>query len=120
MFRELQNFWYEFKHPELKRHSGKECARIMLSEVKHPDLYLKLGQGVEVKSLCELANVLKEMDDQNFKKCVKCSGSHFSEWVRNSVGDFTLADKLEELDSREEFARAVEVRVSYIKQRAKY
>ncbi len=104
-------------HAELKHSSGSECASILLREVKHPDHYFYLKSGLALKGLCDLEAVLLEMNDDAFVHHVKEGKNDFSAWVRETIGDTKLADKLELLDTREEMANAVSVRVGALKRR---
>jgi DMSO/TMAO reductase YedYZ molybdopterin-dependent catalytic subunit len=117
LVRGLKSFFKDKSHRDLKRSYGKECALVLLKEVPHPDLYFRLHNGVKLKGLCDLAEVLPEMDDATFHKHVSAGKNEFSDWVRNVIGDKTLANKLDLLDNREDVARAVNVRVNWFKNR---
>lgn len=119
-----QRLWQGFRslfrdnsHRDLKRSYGKECALVLLKDVPHPDLYMRLDNGVVLKSLCDLADVLPELDETTFKRHAASGQSDFTHWVRNVVGDKTLANKMDLLDSKEDLARAVQVRVNWFKSR---
>ncbi|MBU1930253.1 hypothetical protein KJ972_01975, partial [Candidatus Micrarchaeota archaeon] len=92
-----------------------DCATVLLREAGHPSLCLKLKNGVTVKGLCDLDAVLQEMDDTTFVFHKNPSRDDFSAWVRRSVGDNVLANKLELLDSKQDIARAVHLRVDWLK-----
>lgn len=113
----LQDFFKDKSHRDLKRSYGKECALVLLKEAPHPDLYFRLQNGVKLKGLCDLAEVLPEMDDAAFHRHVSGGKNEFGDWVRNVIGDKTLANKLDLLENREDFSRAVNVRVNWFKSR---
>ena len=104
-------------HRYLKRTYGSECARVMLREVNHPDLYFQLKNGVVLKSLCDLSDTLPQVDTETFTYHMREKQNDFSVWVRDVIGDATLANKLELLDDKEDMARAVNVRVDWFKRR---
>ncbi|MFH1663216.1 MAG: hypothetical protein ABH986_00085 [archaeon] len=103
---------------ELQRTHPSECAAVLLSEVKHPDHYFYLNNNLPIKSLCELSEHLKEMDESTFKNHVNPERNDFSQWVSNTIGDKTLGKKMGELSEKDEMSKAVEIRVNYIKRRA--
>jgi hypothetical protein len=103
---------------ELQRTNGSECAAVLLSEVKHPEHYFYLSNGIAIKSLSELLDHLKEMDENTFRQHVNQERNDFSEWVSNIIGDKTLGRKIKELKERDEIAKAVEIRVDFIRRRA--
>src|SRR3989344_8230789 len=103
----LEPFLPGSMHSELEISSGRECAKILLSEVKHPDHYFYLSDGVVVKSVCDLENVLQEMPEEVFSTHVSKGKNDFAKWVNDIVGDKVLGEKLSELKTREEMAKAV-------------
>ena len=105
-------------HTDLEMASGRECANILLSEVKHPDHYFYLSDGVVIKSLCDLENVMQEMPQEVFDTHVSKTKNDFSKWVKEIVGDNVLGAKLAELKTKDEMAKAVSIRVNYMKQRS--
>lgn len=113
----LKNFFKDKSHRDLKRSYGKECALVLMKEVPHPDLYFRLHNGVKLKGLCDLAEVLPEMDETTFHRHVSPGKNEFGDWVRNVIGDKTLANKLDMLETKEDAARAVNVRVNWFKSR---
>jgi len=116
--KEMNFFSNRVSHYELQRTSGSECASVLLSEVKHPDHYFYLNNGIAIKSLGELSNHLNEMDEDTFSNHVNEERNDFSAWVSNTIGDKTLGRKIAELNEKDEMAKAVNVRVNYIKRRA--
>jgi hypothetical protein len=116
--KEMNFFSKRISHYELQRTNGSECASVLLSEVKHPDHYFYLNNNLPIKSLCELSEHLNEMDEESFKNHVTEERNDFSAWVSNIIGDKTLGRKLSELKEKDEMAKAVQVRVDYIKRRA--
>lgn len=108
-------FSFDDPHAELKSHSRKDCAIRLLSDVKHPNHQFKVINGLELRNLCDLADALEVMDDQTFAFHVNETRNDFADWVREIIGDHKLADKLENLSTREEYAKAVNVRTEYFK-----
>ncbi|MBU0636076.1 hypothetical protein KKE06_03550 [Candidatus Micrarchaeota archaeon] len=113
----LRILFQDHTHRDLKRSYGSECALVLLKEVPHQDLYLRLENGITLKSLCDLAEVLPALDEETFEKHTNKEKNNFSDWVRNVIGDKTLANKLDFLESQEDTARAVNVRVNWFKRR---
>lgn len=115
--RQMQLFFKDNSHRDLKRSYTGECALVLLKEAPHADLYLRLQNGVTLKSLCDLAEVLPALDEKTFSAHCNQNKNDFSSWVRNVVGDRALADKLDLLDTQEDVSRAVGVRVNWFKRR---
>ncbi len=113
----VKGFLPKNRHVDLKRTYGHECAGVLLKEVRHPDHYFYLHNGAVLKSLCDLDATLQEMDHETFDKHVSPEKNEFAAWVGHIVGDSTLANKLQLLDSKEDVARAVNVRVNWLKSR---
>ena len=108
-------FSFEDPHSELKRHSRKDCAVRLLSDVKHPNHHFRVINGLELRNMCDLADALEVMDDQTFAYHVNDTRNDFAEWVKDILGDQHLAEKMENLESRDDYAKAANVRVDYFK-----
>lgn len=112
-----KKFFARNNHADLRHAYGSECATILLREVKHPDHYFYLKSGLAMKGLCDLEAMLHEMNNETFGHHVREGRNDFAVWVRDTIGDQKLASKLELLDTREEMAQAVSVRVAAFKRR---
>ena len=106
-----------FLHYDLESTSRSECAGVFLREVNHPSNYFFLNGKIPIKSLIELSAVMNEMDKGSFAFHMGKDRNDFSEWVGGVIGDRTLAEKLNQLKTREEMAKAVEVRANYFKRK---
>lgn len=69
--------------------------------------------GEMFSSLLELKDGLKKMGDEDFFCHVNGEKNDFANWVRNSLGDVSLADSLVGI-SREEALKKVTARISYV------
>ncbi len=92
--KEINFFSSEALRYELQRTNGAECAAVLLSEVKHPDHYFYLNNGISIKSFGELSDHLKEIDEKTFREHVNEERNDFSEWVSNILVDKTLGKKI--------------------------
>lgn len=99
----------------LKNSAHSDCAAVLLAEAKHPELYFYLQGNHPIKSLCELADVLNSIDDAAFAFHVSEGRNDFAKWIANIVGDKRLAEKIEQLDTRQDIAKAVNIRVEFLK-----
>ena len=113
----LRKFFAKNNHSDLRHARGNECAAVLLREVKHPDNYFYLKSGLALKGLCDLESILQEMDAETFSHHVKEGQNDFAKWVRDTIGDERLASKLKLLDTKDEMAKAVGVRVAAFKRR---
>ncbi|GEM_PF-2476146 len=118
VWQKIKAFLPRNRHLDLKRTYGHECAAVLLKEVRHPDHYFYLSNGAVLKGLCDLDAALQEMDETTFQKHVTSEKNDFAAWVGHIVGDSTLGNKLQMLDSKEDCARAVNVRVNWFRTRA--
>ena len=73
-----------------------------------PKHYFWLENGAIVKNIHELMNLLEVIDNETFNKHVNKSKNDFINWVRNSVGEKELAEKLGKAKTREEMAVILE------------
>jgi len=97
---------------------GGDCALMLLSEVKDPEHYFYVKGTVPGKSLCDLENAIAEMDDTTFQHHVSKNKNDFAAWVREVVRDHRLANKLEQLETRDQHQRALSVRVGFLRRKA--
>lgn len=73
--------------------------------------------GRVVKNLEELATALKEMPEETFYYHVTKDNNDFSNWVRDVIGDVTLANQLGKAGTQTTAAYKVEAKVSWLKAR---
>lgn len=92
---------------------------------KHPlqdveaDKYFKLHMGDELKSLEELRDALKTMDDETFGHHVNDERNDFANWVRDIIKDVRLADDLQRLRTRGKTLQRVEDRIRWLEEELK-
>ena len=72
-----------------------------------PADYFKLENGIELKSLKDLADYLPKMDDQVFKNHVGENYNHFADWVRGNLKDAQIADKLMQAKTKDAMVQAL-------------
>jgi hypothetical protein len=70
--------------------------------------------GKTLKNMGELASALKQMSDETFEHHLNSERNDFSTWVREVIGDITLAGQLARVATRATAARKVEARMSSI------
>ena len=70
--------------------------------------------GRVVKNMAELAGAIKEMNNDTFEYHLNSDKNDFSTWVRDVIGDTTLAGQLARVASQATALRKVEMRVSSI------
>src|SRR3989338_299566 len=74
-----------------------------------PRKYFWLENGVLIKSLNDLADALKNMDGDLFDRHVTDEKNDFANWIRNSLGNDSLASKVEKARKKDEMAHIVQV-----------
>jgi hypothetical protein len=93
-----------------------EEAKKKLSDVL-PENNFKMKTGEEIKNLHELLKTLKDMVQENFLYHVNNEKNDFAEWIRHSIGDTELADKLITIKDLESTKNIIEDRISFLKRR---
>ncbi len=94
----------------------KEMAKSWLGDVPANKRFWCYG-GRTLKNLEELAIALAEMSEETFGHHVTKDKNDFSNWLRDVIGDVTLADQLQKVTSRTAAARTVETRLNNLKKK---
>ena len=92
----------------------KEVAELWLRDVRHDKMFW-FHDGRMVKNLDELATTLREMAEETFHSHVAEDKNDFSHWVRDVIGDVTLANQLQKATTQATSARRVEMRLNWVK-----
>ena len=87
-----------------------------LGDVPRDNVFWCYG-GRVVKNLEELSAALREMSEETFRYHVSGGKNDFSNWVRDVIGDRTLANQLKKAATRGAAARRVEARVGWLRAR---
>ncbi|MBU2534735.1 MAG: hypothetical protein ABIK32_00975 [Chloroflexota bacterium] len=95
----------------------KDIIRKRLSEVPDVKVFWCCN-GRELKNLRELATYLPEMAEEVYQRHVSSVNNDFSNWVRDVIGDVTLANELKKAGSRATAARLVKNRLEWLQTRA--
>jgi len=74
-----------------------------------PGKYFQLANGVVIKSLYQLSDALKAIDEELFGKHVNEGKNDFVSWVRNALKNEDLAEKLEKARTKQEMVDILEV-----------
>jgi hypothetical protein len=95
---------------------SKEEANRRLGDV--PDeKHFWCHDGKLIKNLGELEKALNDMSDETFHYHSGEGRNDFSNWVRDVVGDVTLANQLQKATTQATAARKVETRLSWLRAR---
>jgi hypothetical protein len=92
----------------------KGIAKSWLADVP-VDKVFWCHDGRMVKNLEELAAALWEMSEETFRHHGTGDKNDFSNWVRDVIGDGTLANQLQKATTRTTAARKVETRLDWLK-----
>jgi hypothetical protein len=82
----------------------------LLSDVRYDEQF-RLSSGTVLKNLEELSNALKTMDSEVFEHHVNEFRNDFSNWIKASVGDSVLADRVLEVKKQDHMQRLVAQRI---------
>jgi hypothetical protein len=97
--------------------TNQEVARARLADVPGDKVFW-CHDGQKLSNLEELAAALREMPGDTFHHHVTSEKNDFSVWVREVMGDQTLAKYLETSSGAASAAQAVEKKVAWLKARA--
>ena len=96
--------------------SKKEVYRSRLSNVPGEKTF-RCNDGRDFRNLEELSVALSDMTEQSFSHHVTEQRNDFSNWVRDVIGDSTLAKNLTKATDRAQLSQIVEDRVAWLKDR---
>ncbi|GEM_PF-944785 len=82
----------------------------LLNDVNENE-YFRVNDGTILKNLNDLLESLKTMPSEIFHSHVTEDRNDFANWVRNSVGDRVLADRLEGTKKQDQMYRLVQRRI---------
>lgn len=94
----------------------KEMARLWLGDVP-PDKVFWFHDGRTVKNLDEFAKALLEIPEETFRHHVAKDKNDFTNWIRDVIGDVTLAKELRKAATQATAARKVETRLNWLRVR---
>ncbi len=95
----------------------KDIIRKRLSEVPADEIFW-CNDGRELKNLGELAAYLPEMAEEVYQRHVSGVNNDFSNWIRDVIGDVTLANELKKAGSRAAAGRLVKNRLEWLQARS--
>jgi hypothetical protein len=96
--------------------TNEEMYKSWLANVAQDKVFWR-HDGVVVKNLDELAAALREMSEETFRYHATGDKNDFSNWVRDVIGDGTLANQLHKAMTQATAARKVETRLGWLKAR---
>jgi hypothetical protein len=96
--------------------SKKEVYRSRLSYVPSAKVF-RCTDGRDFKNLEELAVALNNMTEQTFSHHVTEQRNDFSNWIKDVIGDSTLAKSLTKASDQAQASQIVEDRVTWLKDR---
>jgi len=96
--------------------TNKEIYQSWLVNVAQDKAFWRHDGGV-VKNLDELAAALRAMSEETFRHHATVDKNDFSNWVRDVIGDGTLANQLQKTMTQANAARKVETRLGWLKAR---
>lgn len=94
----------------------KGAARSWLGDVSQ-DRVFWCQDGRALKNLDELAAALREMAEETFRYHAAGDKNDFSNWVRDVIGDATLAKELQKAITRSTAAQKVVTRLGWLRAR---
>lgn len=92
----------------------RKLDKVWLGEVPE-DKAFWCHDGRVVKSLAELAEAFREMSDETFEYHLNSEKNDFGTWVRDVIGDVTLAGQLARVATRATATRRVDTRVESLR-----
>jgi hypothetical protein len=95
----------------------QDIIRMRLEDVSGDKVFW-CSDGKVIKNLKELASALKEMTEEIYLRHANGEKNDFSNWVRDVIGDVTLAYQLKKAKTRVTAARRVKDRLEWLKAKA--
>jgi hypothetical protein len=95
----------------------QDIIRMRLEDVPGDKVFW-CSDGKVIKNLKELASALKEMTEEIYLRHANGEKNDFSNWVRDVIGDVTLAYQLKKAKTRVTAARRVKDRLEWLKAKA--
>ena len=80
----------------------------LVIEIK-PEQYFLLRNGRLIRSISELADTLKTIDNETFTHHVNDGRNDFSTWIRDVFNDSVIADRISGLKDRGDIIRELEI-----------
>ncbi|MBI4650246.1 hypothetical protein HY745_02965 [Candidatus Desantisbacteria bacterium] len=77
------------------------------------------ANGIRVKNLEELANILEKIEDHIFYHHVNDAKNDLSNWIRDCIGDMILVEAINPIKSKKEIAVKVKERVKELRSNKK-
>ncbi len=93
-------------------------AKKILSAVQ-PDKAFWVNNGPILKSLWEFAASVGKLKPEQFLHHVNRQKNDFAKWIREVIGDNTLAQRIRILKTKEAMAKAVQQRIDSLKKLVK-
>ena len=93
---------------------GRETARAWLGDVPEEKAF-RCRDGRMIKNLDELAISLRDMSEEAFSHHATKDNNDFSNWIRDVIGDATLARQLQRAATNTTAARKVETRLGWLR-----
>jgi len=97
--------------------SKKEVYKSRLSRVPGAKVF-RCNDGKDLRNLEELSVALSNMTEQTFSHHVTEQKNDFSNWIKDVIGDSTLAKSLTKASDRAQANQIVGDRVTWLKDRA--
>ncbi len=89
---------------------NKEYAKRILEDVPYQKAF-RLHLSTTLTNLHELAEALDVMSEYTFSHHVTKERNDFATWIRNSIGDTTLANKVQKQISKEKITKLIHRRL---------
>ncbi len=96
---------------------SKNEARRYLCDVA-PEQCFWVNNGPILKNLEELANALPDINDETFNHHVNSEKNDFSSWIKDIIGDNTLANDLLSSRTKESAVNKIRRRLNSLRKRA--
>ncbi len=97
-------------HPALLQQAMQSGP--LLSEIA-PDKYFHLWGGETIKTIPELEQALKKMDDTTFRHHVNHKKNDFSAWIHDCFGDKMLAKELRKRQDKEKMIEVLKKKLKH-------
>ena len=73
----------------------------------HEDFHFNTHDGRNLKNVTELSEYVKNLDEESFRNYVNEEKNDFYQWVKNSVKDEQLAEKIKQVKSKKDVSKEI-------------
>ncbi|MBU0472160.1 MAG: DUF87 domain-containing protein [Nanoarchaeota archaeon] len=104
----ISEFAVDSEDSSQKKSSESNLESVVNDKTLSPDEYFRLSSGRELKSVFDLVDYLRNINDDEFKQYVNDNKNDFANWIRGVFHNDRLADKISVVKEKDELIGALQ------------